>query len=427
MKILILGSGAREHAIGWKLLQSPKAEALFFAPGNAGTSALGKNLDLSMKDDDQLTQFMLDQGIGMLVIGPEAPLVDGLVDRLSAKKELSHLKIIGPTQAGAQLEGSKAFAKAFMEEQHIPTAAYAQFGSDEEDQALEYISGMETPIVLKADGLAAGKGVLICHSHEEAKEECKAMLDGKFGAASAKLVIEEFMDGIEFSVFVLTDGTHYQILPVAKDYKRIGEGDTGLNTGGMGSVSPVPFVDEAMMQKVKEEVIEPTLDGLQKRGITYKGFIFIGLMNENGQPKVVEYNCRMGDPETQVVMSRLDTDLMDLLSACADGTLDSFTVRETQDHAVCIVLASGGYPLSYEKGKSISLHEADERPAIHIFHAGTRSEEGQLLTHGGRVLSVVGKGTTFAEAKNAAYEAAEKISFDRKYFRSDIGFDLDEN
>jgi len=427
MNILILGGGAREHAIGWKLNQSSKAEKIYFAPGNAGTAAIGQNVNLSITDDKQVSDFIIDHSIEILVIGPEAPLVDGLVNRLSAKKELSSLKIIGPTQEGAQLEGSKAYAKSFMADQGIPTAAYAQFSSGELPKALDYIDQMNTPIVLKADGLAAGKGVLICKTHEEARKECQAMLEGKFGAASSILVIEEFMDGIEFSVFVITDGQHYKILPVAKDYKRIGEGDTGLNTGGMGSVSPVPFVDELMMNKVQTEIIEPTLMGLAKRDITYKGFIFIGLMNVDGQPKVVEYNCRMGDPETQVVMSRLDVDLVELLSACAEERLHSFSIKEKEEQAVCIVLASGGYPESYEKGKSISLHNTDSASNITLFHAGTRLADGQLTTNGGRVLSVVGKGTTFAEAKENATAAAKKIDFDKKYFRSDIGFDLDEN
>ena len=426
MNILILGSGAREHAIGWKLNQSPNSDQIYFAPGNAGTNQIGTNVSLS-PNVDEVQDFVLNHQISMLVIGPEAPLVDGLVDRLSAKEELVDLKIIGPSQAGAQLEGSKAFAKSFMEKFEIPTAAYGQFTTNQLEDAIEYINQMQTPIVLKADGLAAGKGVLICSTHEEARKECAEMLNGKFGAASNTLVIEEFMSGIEFSVFILTDGKEYQILPVAKDYKRIGEGDKGLNTGGMGSVSPVPFADEGLMKKVKTEIIEPTLHGLQESNIPYRGFLFVGLMNVDGQPKVVEYNCRMGDPETQVVMSRLDSDLLDLFTACTDGKLSSCSVKESEKEAVCIVLASGGYPVSYDKGKVINLGDVDKDPSVSLFHAGTIQQEDKLLTNGGRVLSVVGKGATFAEAKKAALKAAEKISFELKYFRSDIGFDLGEN
>lgn len=426
MRILLIGSGGREHALAWKMSQSNLCEKLFIAPGNPGTAQCGLNIDLDASDHPAVSDFILQQDISLLVVGPEAPLVNGLVDHLRSNPANNKLRIIGPSKAGALLEGSKAYAKKFMMQREIPTATYREFDDTRTEEAIAHIEESKVPIVLKADGLAAGKGVLICNTKEEAKKECAAMLDGKFGSASKKLVIEEFLDGDEFSVFVLTNGREYKILPVAKDYKRIGEGDTGLNTGGMGSVSPVPFADNSLMKKVEERVIQPTIQGLEEERIPYTGFLFFGLISVNGDPYVIEYNCRMGDPETQVVFTRLENDLVALMADCADGKLADHQIRQSGGYAVCTTLASGGYPESYEKNKIIQgLEDVDSENQI-VFHAGTRKQGNILKTNGGRVLSVVGKGPTFADAKRASLDAVDKIHFEKKYFRSDIGFDLND-
>ncbi len=422
MNILLLGSGGREHAFAWKLSQSPHCSQLFIAPGNSGTDACGTNLPLSPNNFEAIKKAVLAYRIGMLVVGPEEPLVRGIADFCKANSLLQKLIVIGPGAQGAMLEGSKAFAKQFMQEQGIPTAAYREFSADELEQGLAYIATQPPPIVLKADGLAAGKGVVICADIAEAQQELSAMLGGKFGEASSKVVIEQFLDGIEFSVFVLTDGKSYQILPVAKDYKRIGEGDTGLNTGGMGAVSPVPFVDDLLMKKVEKRIVKPTIEGLQKRGIDYQGFIFLGLIKVNNDPYVIEYNCRMGDPETEVVLPRLQNDLVELFMATANGTLEEVHIQQDPRFATTIVLVSGGYPQAYQKGKTISgLPQIQDST---VFHAGSKQQGGHLVTNGGRVMAITSYGSSLAAALSTSKSNADKIAFEGKYFRKDIGFDL---
>ncbi len=422
MKILLLGGGGREHAFARKFQESTFCEELFIAPGNAGTAQCGTNVDLNPNDFQALKTFALEQDIEMVVVGPEEPLVLGIFDFFGTDDELEHIPVIGPSEEGAQLEGSKAFAKAFMAEQQIPTADYQEFTQDTLLEGLDFLDKTSTPIVLKADGLAAGKGVLILTDREEAKKEFRAMLDGKFGEAGARVVVESFLDGIEFSVFVLTDGRDYKILPVAKDYKRIGEGDTGLNTGGMGAVSPVNFVDKKMMEKVEKRIIIPTIKGLQQRDIIYQGFIFIGLISVGGEPFVIEYNCRMGDPETEVVFPRLKNDLTELMVATANGTLHEITIEEDPRAATTIMLVSGGYPEAYEKGKII--HHLEMIKDSTVFHAGTKMKNDQVFTNGGRVLAITSLGENFMEALTISKSNAEQIAFDGKYFRSDIGMDL---
>ncbi len=422
MNILLLGGGGREHAFAWKLTQSPACEQLFIAPGNAGTAQHGTNVQLSPNDFEQVGNFCLENAVSMVVVGPEEPLVRGIYDYFVENEHLQHIPVIGPSKEGAQLEGSKAYAKEFMAENNIPTAAYREFMQANLAEGLAYIEQHAMPIVLKADGLAAGKGVLIIKEKEEAKAALKEMLDGKFGAASAKVVIEEFLDGIEFSVFVLTDGKDYKILPVAKDYKRIGEGDTGLNTGGMGAISPVSFVDKELMADVENRIVKPTIKGLATRGIMYKGFVFIGLIKVNGEPFVIEYNCRMGDPETEVVLPRLQNDLLGLLEAVAKGELAEHTIIKDPRAATTIMLVSGGYPEAYEKGKSMSGLSAIKDSLL--FHAGTKTQEGQLLTNGGRVLAITSYGNDFQAALAVSNENAKLVDFEGKYYRKDIGFDL---
>jgi len=422
MKILLLGGGGREHAFARKFQQSPHCNQLFIAPGNAGTAQCGTNVNLNPTDFPSLKAFVLENEVEMVVVGPEEPLVRGIFDFFGIDPELEHIPVIGPSQEGAQLEGSKAFAKAFMAEQNIPTADYLEFTAETISEGLDFLDKTTTPIVLKADGLAAGKGVLILEDREVAKKEFREMLNGKFGEASRKVVVESFLDGIEFSVFVLTDGKDYKILPVAKDYKRIGEGDTGLNTGGMGAVSPVNFVDEIMMDKVEKKIIIPTVNGLKQRDIIYQGFIFIGLISVGGEPFVIEYNCRMGDPETEVVFPRLKNDLTELMVATANGTLDEIIIEKDPRAATTIMLVSGGYPEDYKKGKIISKLEKIKDSTV--FHAGTKIENDQILTNGGRVLAITSFGTDFTEALAISKLNAEQIEFEGKYFRGDIGMDL---
>ena len=421
MKVLLLGSGGREYTFCHQLAKSPHQPQLFIAPGNAGTAQFGTNIGVSPTDFEGLKQAALTHQIELVIVGPEVPLVEGVVDFFAADQELSHIPVIGPSKQGAELEGSKEFAKAFMQRHNIPTAAYESFTKDTLSEGLAYLETVTPPYVLKADGLAAGKGVVILNELADAKAELTAMLaDAKFGEASQKVVIEEFLDGIELSCFVLTDGKSYKILPMAKDYKRIGEGDTGLNTGGMGAVSPVPFADEEFVKKIKEQVVAPTMRGLQLDGIPYVGFVFIGLIKVGDNPKVIEYNVRMGDPETQVVLPRIQNDLLELLQATATGTLDNLTLAIDKRSASTIVAVSGGYPEAYEKGKTIT--EID--PTDFIVHAGTAIADGDLVTNGGRVLSATGFGDDHNQAIAQSYQALAKIDFEGIYYRKDIGFDL---
>ncbi|NME68574.1 phosphoribosylamine--glycine ligase [Flammeovirga aprica] len=423
MKVLILGSGGREHTLAWKISQSDKLTKLYAAPGNAGTAEVAQNISISATDFKKLGQFVQEEGIDMLIVGPEAPLVEGVADYFAENESLSHVKVIGPKKAGALLEGSKDYSKKFMMRHNIPAGASKTFTLETLDSGFAFLEMQKPPYVLKADGLAAGKGVLIINSLEEAKASLKEMLSGQFGEASKSVLVEQFLDGIELSVFVITDGKNYVTLPEAKDYKRIGEGDTGLNTGGMGAVSPVPFADEAFMEEIDKTIVKPTIEGLTKDGIDYVGFIFFGLIKVDGKPYVIEYNARMGDPETEVVIPRVKSDLLEVLDLAAQGRLDEAKIEIDEDFASTVMLVSGGYPEAYQKGKKIT--EIDQVQDVIPFHAGTTfSELGEVITSGGRVIAMTAKGKDMNEALQKSFAAAETVKFDQKYFRKDIGFDL---
>ncbi|TDP04171.1 phosphoribosylamine--glycine ligase [Flavobacterium sp. 245] len=423
MTILLLGSGGREHAFAWKMTQSPLCEKLFVAPGNAGTAAIAENVAIAPTDFEAVKALVLKENISLVVVGPEDPLVKGIYDYFKNDESLKHIPVIGPSKLGAQLEGSKEFAKEFLMKHNIPTAAYDSFTAETVEEGCKFLETLQPPYVLKADGLAAGKGVLIIQDLEEAKTELRNMLvHSKFGAASSKVVIEEFLDGIELSCFVLTDGKNYKILPTAKDYKRIGEGDTGLNTGGMGAVSPVPYVDAVLMEKIETRIVKPTIEGFQKDGIEYKGFVFIGLINVKNEPIVIEYNVRMGDPETEVVVPRLKSDLVELFLSVANQKLDEFTLEIDPRSATTIMVVSGGYPEDFEKGKVITGLE-NITDSI-VFHAGTKFDNENVVSNGGRVLTVTSYGDDFQQAIKKSYQNIDKLSFDKMYFRKDIGFDL---
>lgn len=424
MNVLVIGSGGREHALCWKLAQSKQLNHLFIAPGNAGTASLGQNVNLSAGDFEGIGNFCLEQQIEMIVVGPEAPLVDGIYDFFTENITYAGIQVIGPSKAAAQLEGSKDFAKQFMQKYKIPTAAYKTFTRNSLSQGLEYLATLPPPYVLKANGLAAGKGVLICHTLQEARKELTAMLEEeKFGEASAQVLVEEFMEGIELSVFVLTDGANYKILPHAKDYKRIGEGDTGLNTGGMGSISPVPFANPTLMGKIEKNIIKPTIEGLVKEGLTYKGFIFFGLIKKNNNPYVIEYNVRMGDPEAESVIPRIKSDLLGLFQGVANGNLNEYQLITDRRFSAALMLVSGGYPEAYEKGKTIA--GLDKVKNSMVFHAGTSlNPNKEILTNGGRVLAITSFGETLQEALDKSYRNAEIINFNKKYYRKDLGKDL---
>jgi phosphoribosylamine--glycine ligase len=423
MNILLLGSGGREHAFAWKMTQSALCTQLFVAPGNAGTAKIATNIAVNPNDFETIKQFVLENTINMVVVGPEDPLVNGIYDYFKNDTQISHIPVIGPSKIGAQLEGSKEFAKEFLVKNNIPTAKYESFTSETVEKGYAFLETLSPPYVLKADGLAAGKGVVILNDLHEAKNELKAMLvDAKFGSASAKVVIEEFLDGIELSCFVLTDGKNYKILPTAKDYKRIGEGDAGLNTGGMGAISPVPFADAALMQKIESQIVIPTIQGLKNDNIEYKGFVFIGLIKVGDNPFVIEYNVRMGDPETEVVIPRINSDLVALFEAVATEKLAGFELSLDERTAATVVVVSGGYPEEFEKGKEI--FGLDDKTDSLIFHAGTKEENGKIISNGGRVLAVTSFGDTFSTATKKSYQTIENIKFDKMNFRKDIGFDL---